>query len=650
MPQNRRQRRAAAKGAGTPSGDTAVVLEAAWQQVVQGRFADADRMVRRVLAVYPKEAEAHHLAGIIAFQTGRADQALEHTSRAAKLAPRSAKVLATMAVVLDTAGQTDRAGKTYRKALALAPDDLDTRNNYGGFLKAHGLLDQAEEQFRKAVALDAAHLPSLSNLGALLAETGRLDESETVFQDAVSAAPENNDAKSDLAVVLQQAGRLDTAKSVLSAVLDSDPGNIPAMINLASVHFDAETFEEGEAVARKAVAAAPGNVVALNNLGNILTATGRYGDANEVFAQARTLAPDDATTASNMAHLLKLTGRGAEATTLYRHAVALEPNGPRHAYGLALSLLMTGQLAEGWRYHDAGFACGERQPDRRAEGVRWAGQPLDGNSLLVWAEQGLGDEIRFAGCYEDLLSLAPASSRITIESDPRLIPALARSFPRATFIDRGTADPGASDFQVSAGQLTEMFRPTLDAFPNHDGVLTADPDLVDTWRQRLSTLGPGRKIGLAWTSGLRSGRRDVNLTRLEDWLPLFALPGVEIVNLQYGDVGEEIAAFRERSGYELRQWTDIDLRDDLEGVLALNRALDAVVCVGTSSMDIAGAVGVPTYTVLNTGDWVRLGTEGHPWYPAMRCHVRDCDEDWTRPIETLVVDLAGALSPAAPLG
>ena len=643
MPPNRRQRRAAAKAGADRTSDSTVVLEAAWQQATQGRVADAERMVGRVLAAYPKDAEALHLAGVIAFQTGRVEGASAHLIKAARQSPKSARILATLAVVQDTLGDADAAGKSYRKAIALDPSDLDTRNNYGGFLKACGRPDEAEAEFRKAVALDAGHVASLSNLGALLAETGKLEDSERAFRDAIAAAPDNMDVRSDLAVVLQQAGRLEVAKEVLAGVLETDPGNAPAMINLASVHFDAETFEEGEAIARKAVAAAPGNIVALNNLANILTALGRYHEADDTFAQARALAPEDATTAGNAAHLLKLTGRAEEAIALYRHAVSLDPSGPRHAYGLSLSLLMVGQLAEAWRYHDAGFACGERQPDRLAEGERWTGQPLDGKSLLVWAEQGLGDEIRFAGCYPDLLALVPDSAAITIECDPRLIPSFSRSFPRAGFVGRGTADPGAADFQVSAGQLTEMFRPTLDTFPRNDGFLAVDAASRADLSRRLTDLGPEKKVGLAWTSGLKTGRRSVNLTQLEDWHPLFDLPGLQVVCLQHGDIADETQSFAAQTGHTLHCLPEVDLRDDLEAVLALSHSLDAVVCIGTSALDMAGAVGAPVYALLNDGDWVTLGTGSHPWYPSAVCFSRRCDEDWSRPISDLVARLSADL-------
>ena len=646
MPANRRQRRADAKKAGGKAGDdAAVVLAAAGEQLAQSRFADADRMVGRVLAVYPKNADAYHLRGVIAYQTGHAQAALDLLAKAVKYAPRSGTVLGTLAVIHDALGNAAQAEKTYRRALAFAPGDIQIHNNYGGFLKAAGKLPEAEDQFRKAVAANGDDVASLTNLAALLAETGRLDASEALFRDAIAKAPDVTDLQTDLAVVLQQQGRLDAARQCLEAVLERDPENIAALVNLASVHFDAEDFEGGEPIARKAAETVPDNPVAQNNLGNILTALARYEDAEAAFERAARAAPEDAQTQSNLGHLLKVMGRGDAAVAAYRRALAHAPRGSQHAYGLSLALLMTGEIGEAWRYHEAGFDCGERAPDRRADAPRWTGEPLDGKRLLIWPEQGIGDEVRFAGCFREFLSAVPETAEVRIECDPRLVSVFARSFPNAQVEATGSVDPAKVDFQISSGQLTELLRPSLESFPDQAGFLTPDPDLLAKWRGRLDALGPAKKIGLAWTSGVKSGRRDINLTKLTDWQPLFDLTGVEVVNLQYGDVDEEIAAAGSETGIALRRWPDLDLKDDLEDVLALCTALDAVVCIATSSTDFAGSVGTPTHTVLNDGDWVTLGTDRHPWYPSVRLYSRRYDEDWASSINALVEDLSASTAP-----
>lgn len=645
MAANRRQRRAEAKRAAASAGsgnDATVVLAAAGEQLAQGRFADADRMVSRVLAVYPKNAEAYHLRAVIAYQTGHAQAALDLLAKAVKYAPRSGSILGTLAVIHDSLGNAELAEKTYRKALAFAPDDSQIHNNYGGFLKAAGQLPEAEHHFRQAVAASGDDVASLSNLGALLAETGRLEESENLFKTAIAKAPDIADLQTDLAVVLHQQDRLDDARLCLETVLQREPENHAALINLASVHFDAESFEAGEPVARKATEVAPDNAVAQNNLGNILTALGRYAEAEAAFERAAKAAPQDAGTQANLGHLLKVMGRGEDAVAAYRRALTLNPQGSQQAYGLSLALLMTGDLQEAWRYHEAGFACGERRPDRRAEAPRWTGEALDGKTLLVWPEQGVGDEVRFAGCFAEFLAKVPESAEIRIECDARLVPTFARSFPRATVGATGTSDPAAVDLQISAGQLTELLRPNLDAFPHDAGFLTPDPALLEKWRGRLDALGPAKKIGLTWTSGMKSGRRDINLTRLEEWRSLFDLSGVEIVSLQYGDVQDEIAAFEDETGAVLRRWPDLDLKDDLDDIFALCASLDAVVCIATSTADFAGCVGTPTHTVLNEGDWVTLGTDHHPWYPSLRLYSRRHDQNWSNSIKAIVQDLNAA--------
>lgn len=648
MASNRRQRRAEAKRAGSASqADADAVLAAAFDHIGKGEFADADRMIGRVLAVYPRNADALHLRGVIAYQIGNVEAALDLLNKAIKAAPKSGQITGTLAVVYDSIGNQQSAEKAYRKALTFTPHDLGIRNNYGGFLKSTGKLDEAEAAFREAVRTDPTNVQSLSNLAALLAETGRLDDAETLFRKAIDTAPDNTELQSDLAVVLQQKGNLDETKSILESVLSQNPENIPALINLASVHFDAETFQEGEAVARKAVDAAPDNAVALNNLGNILTALNRFEEAESVFRGAAKIAPNDAQTASNLGHLLKSMGRGEDAATEFRRALSLDKNGSRHAYGLSLALLMTGDIDEAWTYHEAGFACGERQPDRRAETEQWTGQPLEGKSILIWPEQGIGDEVRFAGCFNSFLEPIPDSTTVRIECDARLVSIFARSFPKATVRAVGETDPAQVDFQISSGQLTERLRPTVDAFADAGSFLLPDPTLSRKWRDRLNAMGSNKKVGLAWTSGMTGNRRDQSLTRLSDWTGLFNIDGVDIVNLQYGDVEDDILAFEQSNTSAVIRWDDLSLKDDLDDVFALVGELDAVACLATSPADFAGSLGTPAFALTADGDWVSLGTDHHPWYPSVRLFHRRHFQDWSDPIAKLLDALTSEVRKSA---
>ena len=266
--------------------------------------------------------------------------------------------------------------------------------------------------------------------------------------------------------------------------------------------------------------------------------------------------------------------------------------------------------------------------------------------MLLLAEKGIGDEIRYASCYSDLLGLV---RKISVSADPRLVPLLERSFPDVTFIPsvRGTAANWRSKsldgdgFKLSralnldlyclamqfdricmAGDLPFYLRRKRAAFPRHDGYLLPDPDKRAMWRARLEQLGPGLKIGLTWRSAIKTYKREQHYFELEQLLPILQVPGVHFVNLQYDDCEEELARLEREHGIAVHRWEDADLKDDLDDVAALIKELDLVIAPHTMVKELAGAVGTRTLFMAPTGQaWVRWRadpqTQEDIWHPAV---------------------------------
>lgn len=660
MALNRQQRRANAKGKQQGnSPDIQAVLDAALGHQQKGEFADSERMIRRVLEVSPGNPDALHLRGALAYQTGNLQTALDSLTAAAARAPKAGNILATLALVQDAAGLKDIAERTYRKAQRLEPRNAEIRNNLGALLKSQGKVAEAIRHFRDALKLDPSYGQALINLGGTLFRQGEDDEAEELFRRALAQAPDNPDVATDLAVILQHRGEIAEAEALFAAALATQPDNVPALINLASLHFQNGKFTEGEAIAREAVRLMPGHHAAHNNLGNNLLGQRRYAEAEEAFLKARSLLPNGSEAAGNLGHLKMRVGQPDQAEDYFRHALdaALKAGsgGARHAFGLSLALfaqadMQGGDLTEAWRHYEAGFDCGERRPDRRKIAAAWQGQPLSGKRLLIWAEQGIGDEIRFAECLPDFLAEtetgAAGGGQVIIECDPRLVPVFSRSFGAGNTINiapaKSTAISGL-DYQISLGQIAALMRPNLSAFSGGNSFLAADKTLQEKWRQRLDALGSKPKIGISWRSGLASARRAETLSDLPQWGGLFKNLSAEFVALQYGDIDAELDRLASETGITLHRWDDLDLRDDVDDVLALANQLDAVVTAPTSLMDMAGAVGARVFTVMPENEWVMLGTDRHPWYASARVFTRTVEEDWSASLDRVAEELQSAL-------
>jgi hypothetical protein len=186
------------------------------------------------------------------------------------------------------------------------------------------------------------------------------------------------------------------------------------------------------------------------------------------------------------------------------------------------------------------------------------------------------------------------------------------------------------DVQVAAGSLPLHLRQHEGSFPRREAILAADPSLVARWRERFASLGPSLKIGISWRAGDKPKERRVRTTKLEQWRPLLEVPGAAFVNLQHGDCSEEIAALERSCGTTIHHWPGADNRNDIDGLAARMAALDLVISVGNANVHLAGALGVPAWSLLPAhGGWRWLaGRNDSLWYASVRLFRQSRSGDW----------------------
>jgi hypothetical protein len=232
----------------------------------------------------------------------------------------------------------------------------------------------------------------------------------------------------------------------------------------------------------------------------------------------------------------------------------------------------------------------------------WNGQPLEGKTLHVWGEQGVGDQVLYAGVIDEARARA---GRCVLECEPRLVPLFERSFAGVEVVPQTTPaqqrisapDIGA---QIAVGSLSRFFRTDLASFPRHRGYLRADPTRVALLRERYRRLGSGRVVGLSW----RSTRKDLGLWKsapLAGWAPILAVPGVAFINLQYGDCTAELVDVEQHIGTAIHCDGEVDPLKDLDAFAAQISALDLVITTSNTTAHFAGALGVPVWTLLPAG-------------------------------------------------
>ena len=567
--------------------DLSEALAAALEHHHAGRLDEADSAYRDILRAVPDQADARHLRGVVAFQRGRHDDALALIRAAIALDPGTAMYHANLGRVCKAAGRADEAADAYRQALSLDPGNAAAHSDLGAALVSLGRLEEATESCARALALDEGNSEAHYNLGLALQGQGQAAEAAASFRRSLAIDPGFADAHHHLGLALQEQGLMDQAAASY----------------------------------RRAVELASDLVEAHCNLGNVLRDQGALEDAVAAYRRALRIAPETPEVHSNLGVALQELGELDAALASYDRAMALRPDDAEARRNRAMALLLTGRFAEGWEDYEW------RWQTRSFEGLRrdfpqprWDGSDLDGRSILLHAEQGLGDTVQFVR-YAPLVHAR--GGRVILECDP-LLTALMGT---AKGIDRVVArreTPTGFDTHAPLLSLPRLFGTTLETIPAGTPYLAADPRAVAAWRARIRDDGR-LKVGLVW-AGSPAHRNDRNRSVPVRLLaPLTETDNARFFGLQ---VGERAADLRGLAAGAVKDLSPL-MSDFSESAAAISH-LDLVVTVDTGTAHLAGALGKPVWVLLPfVPDWRwLLDRDDSPWYPTMRLFRQRRAGDW----------------------
>jgi len=477
-----------------------------------------------------------------------------------------------------------------------------------------------------------------------LRRLGRASEAVPYAEVATLAAPDNAEAHMMLAMALRESGDLDRAIIAFQDAARTDSNLPQPQLNLGTALTEAGRADEAIVVLRTLADRQPGLGEAWLQLGNAYRERGDPDLAVESYAAAIAATPGDARVHSNLGVAYQQCGALDAAAASFETAIALDPNLTEAHKNLAILRLLRGDFARGfegfaWRWRQGGPV---NQP-RPFEQPTWDGGPLTGKTILVWGEQGIGDEIMFASVLPEIVARA---GHTLLECEARLAPLFTRSFPEVEVFARTdpphqrlTADD--IDVQCASGDLCRWLRADRAAFNAPSSYLRADPDLSRARRHAYEAFGPGPKIGIAWRSRTPLWGA-IKSAPLDQWAPILRTPDVVWVNLQYGDCDEEISQIDNDLGVKIHQDAEVNQFANLDKFAAQIAALDLVITTSNTAAHAAGALGVPTLLLLPAvPDW-RWQIEGDTalWYPDMTLFRQQMRGDWSAPIEAAAADLA----------
>jgi len=610
-----------------------------------GDFAQAEPLYQQILKAAPKHFDTLHMLGVVYLQTGRPEEALRLIGKAIDINPKAPIALNNHGNVLQALKRHAEALRSYSRAVALKADYDEALKNQGDMLQALERPEDALACYDKALNINARHAEVYNNRGVSLQSLSRLADALASFERAVALKPDYAAAFSNRADTLHLAGRYEDALASYDQALAIEPRLVEALTNRGNVLRKLGRGDAALASYDEALAVAPAHVKALNNRGAILRDLSRYDDALASFDQALTHHPEYLEAYVNRGTTLHDMGRGHDALESFNRALALNPTYADAHWNGALASLTLGDFAAGWAGYEWRWQCKDFSfPPRGFAQPPWRGEDVADGSVLVWGEQGIGDEVLYAGMVGDLID---RKIPLIWEADARLLPLIARSYPgvktvaRKTPADAATADP-AIKAQTSTASLGQYLRPNLGTFPKgRRSYLKADPRRSAAYRERLLGGSQTRLIGLSWVS--KNPDFGIHKTMaLSTLKPVFeaAGPATRFVDLQYGDTASE----RSQAGFDLAHLEDLDLFQDIDGLAALLGACDLVITVSNTTAHLAGALGVPVWVMVPAGNgklwyWGADG-KGSPWYPSASVFKQQSPGDW----ETLANLLANQIS------
>ena len=526
-------------------------------------------------------------------------------------------------------------------------------------LKKANKFSQAAELLRRFVNVYPDNVEVLMTLGDLEMRLENFSSASKIYAFLVERFPSESTYLANLGGSLLRLGRISDARIILDRALEVDKKSLFARVNLGGVLQAQGDFQGALRNALEAVSIAPSNPLAFNNLGSAFSDLEMIAEARHAYETSVMLDSSQVDALINLGIIESRQGRHQSAVEHFERALAIVPP-EQHARFDAIKFyacfcyFYLDQWEKAWDYYELGFsplipADGARSPRRVFPVPRWDGVIAPGKTLLIWREQGIGDEVLFASIFNDLRS---SGMRIILECEPRLVELWRRSFPefevRAAVFNSGSMCPVLVDFDfhLPICSLGAYFRRTKESFPNFQSYMRPDPDLVTHWGRVVKKLSGDRlKVGVIWRSIKLIPARNRGYTLPSSWEGVLDRKDLCFFSLQYGVMKEEILEAEAKFSTKIHVFDDLNYKDDFDQVAALVSQMDLVISPDTTMFMVAGALNIPTICMMISPVGYYGCYDKFPFFPSVKIlHTDNYEEEATDLLKKLPSALDDFLS------
>jgi len=607
-------------------------------------FVRADELFNKAIKLNPNNAIFYCNRGNVLKELKQLEKAIENFQKAVELKKDYALAYVNQSTVLFELKKYEESLNSCDKAIFIKPDYAEAYYNRGNVLDVLQRFDEALNCYDKAIMLKSDYAEAYSNRGNVLSELKHLQEALASYDKAIAIKPDYTEALFNRGNVLNELKIFDEALKSYDQAIRFKPDYAEAFSSRGLALNELDRSEEALSSFDQAIRLKSDYVEAFLDRGGVLHKLNRLEEAVISYDKAILLKPDYAEVYSNRGNVLKQCKLLKEALVSYDQAISLKPDFLEAYCNKALALLVAGEFKQGWALYDWRWKS-EKLKLKSFKTDKTKALSLDAESyqnILVWGEQGIGDQILYAGMLDELFKAVPSAQVLL---DKRLLPLFQRSMPHGIFKDINTPSEDVEfDAHLPIADLGSYFRVSPEDFAKtKTSYLIADAERAKNIRSEL--IGQKKYVcGISWSSHAQKKIGAAKSVQLTDLLPLLSNQDIAFVSLQYGEVSQELAAFNRQHDVTIQECASVDNFNDLDGHAALIEACDFVVTISNTSAHMAGALGKQTYLLFSMGQgalwyWSNQIDGQSMWYPNLCIYQQTIPGQWADCVDTVCKDI-----------
>jgi tetratricopeptide (TPR) repeat protein len=614
-------------------------IKSAMENYQAGNLQKTVNICKKIVKIQPNNINALNLLGIICYQIKDYDSAIKYSKKLINLNPGNARTYYILGHSMQEKGETDEAITHYQRSLQLDPNFADAYYNLGTILQDNKRYDEAISCYKKSLQLNPNDVDAYYNLARVLQEKEQFDEAITCYKKALQINPNLADAYNNIGTILIENEQFDEALTNCQKAFYLNPNLPDVHNNLGIINKEKGKLDEAIFYCQKALQLDSRFYKAYHNLANIQCKKQQFDKAVTYSQQALEINPNDDEVHVGLGAAFCGKGQLNTGINCYKKAIQINSNNANTHFSMSCAFLLSGDFKQGWQEYEWRWKSKDylkyncfHKPDDFSQPIL-KGLDIAGQTVFIYAEQGLGDEIQFIRYVPLVVQLG---ANVVIECHKELYGLLQSIEGIKHLIVQGEQLP-EFDIQCPLLTLPLVFNTTLENIPTKVPYLSVNPILTQKWKDKIQQDNSKLKVGLVW-QGNPKHKNDMNRSIPFNYFsPFSKFTDITFYSLQKGKGSEQSKNLPVGIKF-------IDLTEeinDFSDTAALIENLDLTISVDTSVVHLAGALGKPIWTLLPfSPDWRWMLTrKDSPWYPTMRLFRQPSPGDWNSVIKKVAEEL-----------